>query len=110
MANEYNQSIITNPTILVELKKCKTVRELAAHLNQMSIECSREEALRFLRTWEKLEDEREALDFAELEQIAGGVSCPDGSPACFAGVGLGLSSRHKKDPLTIADILDRMNQ
>lgn len=110
MTNEYSQIIITDPTRLVDLKKSKTVKELAANLNRMSVACSHEEALRFLRTWEKLEEEREALDFDELEQIAGGVSFPDGSPACFAGVGLGLSSRHKKDPLTIADILDRMNQ
>lgn len=50
--------IIADPTSLAVLQKCASVNELVACLNWAGAECTREEGLRFLRTWEKMGSSR----------------------------------------------------
>lgn len=104
--------IIADPTALAVLQKCASVNELVACLNWAGAECTREEGLRFLRTWGKMAAERESLDDDEMDSISGGGGIIDSAKSMFRrGISQGrkLLPQVKSNPLTIEMILDRMN-
>lgn len=109
MKCDNKQNIIADPTVLDDLRKCKTVKELEACLNQMDIECNYEDALHFLRTWEKLDEEREVMELEELDHVSGGSGGIGGFFKSFLKRGTSSVSDCVNEPLTIADILNRMN-
>ena len=104
--------IIADPAALTALQKCATVNELVARLNRAGAECTREEGLRFLRTWERMAAARESLDDEALSNIAGGRGITGRIRSMFsrdAAAKHRFSSKDAPDPLTIQMILDHMN-
>lgn len=105
MRHGQTQTTITDPAALAELEKCRSVRELADRLNQAGVACTLDEALHFLRTWQKLEDEREALAPDEPGAIQKGAG---GLAGLIARIRMGAAMRCGSEPLTIADVLERI--
>lgn len=61
MNTERMAAIIADPAAVAELKRCTSLAELVDCLNRDGAECTREEGLRFLRAWEKLEEDNEVI-------------------------------------------------
>ena len=115
MKTENMTEIIADPTALAELQKCTSVNELVARLNQAGAECTREEGLRFLRTWENMAADDEPMDLDEMDQVAGGTGGGfiDYVKAFFRrDASLKrrvMSTNVQSNPLTIETILNKMN-
>lgn len=104
--------IIADPTALAELQKCASVNELVARLNWAGAECTREEGLRFLRTWERMATEDDPLDQDEMDIVAGGGRIINAVKSMFgrnAVPNCKLMPEVKPNPLTIEMILDQMD-
>lgn len=113
MNKENMAHIIADPTALAVLQRCASVNELVARLNWAGAECTREEGLRFLRTWEKLAAESECIEDAGVDMAAGGAGIID---AVKSMLGRDVSRKNKLMPgvnpnqLTIEMILNQMNK
>lgn len=62
MNTKHMAEVLADPAALAELQKCTSVCELEACLNEIGAECTREEALRFLRAWENAEADSEIIE------------------------------------------------
>ena len=105
--------IIADPTALAVLQKCTSVNELVARLNWAGAECTREEGLRFLRTWERMATEDDPLDEDEMDTVAGGSGIIGAVKSIFGretSQSCKLMPEVKPNPLTIEMILDQMNK
>ena len=112
MNKENIAHIIADPTALTVLQKCASVNELVTRLNWAGAECTREEGLRFLRTWEKMAAERESLDADEMDSISDSSGIIDSVKSmfrCVTSQSRKLTPQVKSNPLTIEMILDQMN-
>lgn len=73
MDTERMAEIIADPAIMAELRKCTSVTELVARLNQAGADCTREEGLRFLRAWEHIESDGQETEVEKKECARSGT-------------------------------------
>ena len=63
--------VLADSTAVAELQKCTSVSELETCLNKKGADCTREEALRFLRAWEDAAADNENADMDDAKPADG---------------------------------------